>query len=159
MKKKRYIWHLTLQTGHSRQSWRHEIEPGALASTAALLDAALTAERQADATGTDDPGTPLPIPGYRMCTTDGGRCLMVSVHHDDGALLATYGVADHARCGAKVWRLLTEIPAPMPHTPERPQTPWCVVRLHRGLERHVDAAHWLGDMERCIAWAWLERQR
>jgi hypothetical protein len=81
---------------------------------------------------------------------------MVCVRADDGGVMLNFGVAAHSRCGAKVWRLLTELPSPLPSPPERPRAPWCAVRLMPGMVQHPDAWDWLGDYERRIAWAWLQ---
>lgn len=32
----------------------------------------------------------------------------------------------------------------------------CKVNLHSGLD--IDTSKWIGDFERCIAWAWIERK-
>ena len=82
----RYLTHITLQTGHTRRSWRHEIDAAVWPSITDLLDRAL-------------------------------------------AVLGRDGTVE----------------------------PWCAVRLHAGLGLWPAAAHWLGDLKRCIAWAWLER--
>lgn len=42
---------------------------------------------------------------------------------------------------------------------ECPGEPWCAVRLEPGIALYPETAHWLGDFERCLAWAWLERLR
>jgi hypothetical protein len=146
----RYIWHVVLPYGLTRRSRKGDIASQDLAAASALLDAALTSERLAD-----DPGTPLPIPGYRIHTIYRGRCLMVRVSHDDGTLLAIMGIADHQRCGAKIWRLLNEIPSTLEGSPELPQQPWSAVRLMPGMDIYPDAAQWLGDLERRLAWAWI----
>ena len=160
-----YIWHLTITTGDTRQSWRHEINPAVMPRIAEILDAAIKsdmleptpAEMDAHPLGAPGRGVPLPIPGYRLSATGNGRCLLASVLAEDDTLLTTFGVATHARCAAGLWRVLTEVPATIIPMPARPQTPWCAVRLRPGLIIYPAAAHWLGDMERLIAWAWLDR--
>lgn len=164
----RYIWHITLQTGDARRSWRHEIDPELMPQIAAILDAALAADAieptraQMDAhpLGLPRLGAPLCVPGYGLIATAEGRCLIATVlaHGTDGPLpLVTFGVAAHARCGAGLWRLLTEVPQRLNPAPERPQAPWCAAKLMPALSMHLDAARWLGDLERCIAWAWVDR--
>lgn len=149
-----YIWHLTLNTGDTRQSWRHEIDPALMPRIAGILDAALAADELDDGQVT---GVPLPIPGYRLSATGDGRCLLASVSAEDDTLLATFGVAAHARCGAGLWRVLTEIPTAVYPMPVRPHAPWCAVRLQPGLAIYPAAREWLGFLIGRIAWAWLDR--
>ena len=40
---------------------------------------------------------------------------------------------------------------------QAPGTPWCAVALHPGFLEQHGASAWIGDFERCIAWAWLTR--
>lgn len=144
----RYIWHVTLQTGHTRQSWRHEISPELMPIITALLNTALA----------DDGGVVLPgEPACRLIATAEGKCLVATVQAADDTPLVTFGVAAHARCGAGLWRCMTEIPTHLSPMPERPQAPWCAANLMHGLGVYPSAAHWLGDLERCIAWAWIEK--
>jgi hypothetical protein len=148
-----HLHHLTLQTGHSRRSERSEIVPHARAATAELL-------REALATGRAE--LPIEPAGYWMRTTPHGRCLLVTVMHGDELPLVTYGVATHAYCGARTWRGLLDcdplIYGSLHGDPAtQPQAPWCAARLEPGLAYMPEAAAWLGDMERCIAWAWLDR--
>lgn len=142
-----YIHHITLTTGHTRRSWRHEIAPDLALHITAVLDESICRED----------GEPLPVPGYRLRTTAQGRCAVATVSADDEMPIVTFGVAAHARCGAGLWQSLLTLAAPATPEPERPQAPWCAVHLHAGIGLHPDAAEWLGDMERCIAWAWLDR--
>ena len=154
MKPNQYIYHIELNTGVNRKSRRHEVNQALMPRIAEILDAAI----RADDLGLDDGrGASLPIPGFRLSAPPDGRCLLASVMADDGTVLATFGVAAHARCGAGLWRCLTEIPTPINPILERPQAPWCAVRLRPGLDIYPSAADWLGDLERCIAWAWLDR--
>lgn len=43
--------------------------------------------------------------------------------------------------------------------PQEPEAPWCAVLLHKTLPLGGDATLWLGDFERCVAWAWIEMRR
>lgn len=38
-----------------------------------------------------------------------------------------------------------------------PAPPWCAVRLYPALNLDLDAARWLGDLERIVAWGWIDR--
>ena len=35
--------------------------------------------------------------------------------------------------------------------------PWLAVITHPTLAAHLGATEWLGDFERCVAWAWITR--
>lgn len=37
-----------------------------------------------------------------------------------------------------------------------PALPWCAVRIEIGMAVHPQPADWLGDLERCLAWGWIE---
>ncbi|MDQ3562852.1 MAG: hypothetical protein M3436_01505 [Pseudomonadota bacterium] len=65
------------------------------------------------------------------------------------------GVAAHSRCGAALWRELHRWgKTPVVTDPERcPPEPWVAVALDAGITQHMDATEWLGDFERCLAWA------
>ena len=81
---------------------------------------------------------------------------------EDGAelpMLVTVGVGMDAGDGAAaLWRQLHEwnelTQGGRPTDPERPpDAPWCGVACHEGLVLDPGATEWLGDFERCIAWA------
>lgn len=149
----RYIHHVTLTTGACGRSWRHEISPEAMHVVAAMLDAVLV-EREVGIPATDPPCT--------VSVTAEGRCMIATVYGPDyqrmRTPLATFGVAAKARCGAPLWRVMHHHAVGVIATreDERPNEPWCAVRLEPGIAIHESAAHWLGDFERCLAWAWLD---
>lgn len=168
MQHDQYLYHITLATGHTRRSWRHEIDPAALTATREIVAAAMRAEATVDAlceSGASDAqidaasaGVQLPVPGATLQIIDSTRpCMMctISIH---GAPLITMGVATHQRCGARLWRVLTQVPVPQGADLTRPQLPWCAVRLHESLALYPEAAGWLDDAERCVAWAWLSQR-
>ncbi len=142
----RFVRHVTLQTGHTRQSWRHEVDPEVLPLASALLERALAGER-------------VPIPGADGCemtAASAGRCCLVTAWRGDAPLVTT-GIAAHSRCGAELWRRLHDAPwTPLATAgTARPPEPWCAALLQPGLALHPSAAHWLGDYERVMAWAFL----
>ena len=147
----RYIHHVTLTTGHTRRSWRYEITPEAMYVVAGLLEQAVVEGEAA---------IPAAEPACNVSVTVEGQCMIATVWGPERAPLVTLGVAARARCGAKLWPMLHHHAA-LPlvtRTEERPDEPWCAVRLEPGIAIYTDAAHWLGDFERCIAWAWLARR-
>lgn len=146
----RYLHHVTLTTGHVRRSWRHEIEPSIFPRLRSMI-----AEAR-EGIGALIPG--IEPPTY-LRITDTAKCALCSVVTDAVPVL-TFAVADHARCGSQLWRMLIETA----RTPiavrmqDRPETPWCAVRVE-AYAAAFPPPHpmlpTLADMERCIAWAWL----
>jgi hypothetical protein len=159
--RERYLTHVTLTTGHSRRSYRHEVSEQALAVCAGLLDGALSG---------GEPRIPAIEPPLTLTATRRGCCLAATAWAADeqhGRVpVVTIGVAGHSRCGAALWRLLHAHAHPA--IPLRtvagqcPAEPWCAARLDApGIILYSDVADmWyaLGDLERCLAWAWLERR-
>jgi hypothetical protein len=151
----RYLRHVTLTTGHVRDSRRDEVHDDVIAALVPLLDRALTGEH-------------VPIPGATACTLTGGvhgRCVALTVWGppvDGHAVpIVTIGVATHSRCGAHLWRSLharSSIHTPVVTLVDQvPPEPWCAALLEPGSLIYPEAMGWLGDLERCLAWAWLER--
>lgn len=153
----RYIRHLALDTGDQRDSHRAEVAADILPMLRRLLDRALTGER-------------VPIPGdveprcTLTATAGRGRALLVTVWgppYDargatvgDGVPLVTFGVAPTSLASATLWRewLGTE------RDDRTPRPPWCAARIHPTLAVYPIAAEWLGDFERCVAWAWVAKR-
>ena len=136
-----YIHHITLTTGHVRRSTRDEVADDVVAQLQAhVLE-----------------GGPVPgFPDYHLEAEPRGKCWQGVVFAGDLALV-TIGVATRAQCGARLWRRLHEPGLTLATRPDqRPPEPWCGVVLHPGLATRTDAATWLGDYERCLAWAWVE---
>lgn len=148
MTSSRFIRHVTLTTGHVRDSHRTEISEQAIAVCADLIMRAIASVE------------PITMPGpwseYSLGGQSGGRCVTLMMRHGADAI-ATIGIAAHSRCGAALWRAMhTYGSVPVVTDPERcPPEPWVAVALDEGLALHPDAAEWLGDLERCLAWAWL----
>lgn len=143
-----YINHLTLASGHIRRSERAEVDDETLKILAPWLsDAINSGERH-----------PLPVAElahYEAAAfvEDGG--LLVTVFAGENPLV-TFGVAQRSRHGGNLWaKMLANFPA-KPGT-QKPAEPWCAVALHPALIAHPDAMGWMGDFERCVAWAWITR--
>jgi hypothetical protein len=87
-----------------------------------------------------------------------------SISEPQGPALVTLALAMRARAGSGVWRALQELGAMDEDARARicradpPPAPWLAVALHLPSLLPVPhpALHWLGDAERCIAWAWIE---
>lgn len=174
-----YIRHVTVNTGHRRDSRREEVSGPA-------LDMCREIVRRLKRDG----GTSMPHPpGYAVVAIAGGltrsedvfadmirrvqaaddpvlkgglvgRCLTAVVYLDrpKPVPVAIVAVAQRPRCGADVWanllahaaRLGMASPADRP----QPPAPWCAALLLPGIVG-TDAPEWLGDFERCLAWAWV----
>lgn len=150
----RYVEHVTLATGHTRRSPRSEVADGVVQAMAFGLRRAVTGDR-IDVPYVDDPPC-------TMTATGEGRCLIATVwgpeYEGQPVPLVTIGVATHARCGGPAWRLLHDH-ALLPSQTDRdrqPPVPWCAARLEPGVALHPSVAGWIGDYERCLAWAWIE---
>ncbi len=145
----RYIYHVTLLTGDTRQSWRHEVDPKVMPVASAMLDRALAGERVAIAG----------VEGYEITAAAGGRCCLVTAWRGDTPLV-TIGIAARSRCGAELWRRLHEDPwTPLATSAAQcPPEPWCAAQIQPGLVPFMLDAHWLADFERVMAWAFLERR-
>lgn len=131
------IQHYTIESGDCRESPRSEVS-----------DAAIAALRPILVTGTHD----LPGPaGYRLRVTVAVQSLAATViQASSGApLVTTYVAVEQGALDA----ILSSTGA-RPAVPLR--LPCCLVTLHPTLALDPDAMGWLGDLERCIAWAWLE---
>ena len=157
-----YLAHLTLTTGHLRRSYREEVGDEALALLAPwLAKSIITGARE-----------PLPVAslahfaasatvenGPLLCTVWGppsSQQSAAAVHPAAAIPLVTFGVAQRSRHAAALWPLLLALPGSASEL-QRPPPPWCAVSLQPGLLLHPSASEWLGDLERCIAWAWITR--
>ena len=131
----RYIWHETIQTEHTRRSFLSEVAPDVLAKVRSMLEA-----------------NQFVLPGGAECRVVWRvqHCLEVEVYTTLGNRLVRIGIAIVAGCGDALWeRLGGAVGA-------QPSEPWCAASLDaRGLETDPEAYLWLGDFERCLAWAWL----
>lgn len=148
-----YIHHVTLQTGHVRRSERAGVSDEALDACGRLVATPGLVRIHA-------------VDGYGLLVHDPvGRCLTASVHQSRSLILgdvspplATIGIATRSRCGSALWRRLHDGRPELATSADAvPPTPWCAARLEPALADDPDAAHWLGDLERCLAWAHVLR--
>jgi hypothetical protein len=134
--------HITLLTGHSRTSLPSEVGE-AMEILLPWLDHAIKAN-----------STPVPMiafDGYFAVVTDAGDRLYVSVLRDSTPLIL-FGVSTHESAGP-MWDEMTKRFPVMPDI-KPPTGAMCAVALEPALA-FSDAGMWLGDFERCVAWAWL----
>lgn len=156
-----YIIHATLNTGHMRRSPRSEVRAAVIDGLAPTIDAALAA-------GTAPPPEIL-IPGMDgatlMLASEGRASCLGQIWTplgEERRAILSFGVATTSRAGAALWRLLhdTAIGVDLATDRERPPAaPWLGVRLEIAAALVGDGS-WLtmaADLERCLAWAWIER--
>lgn len=145
-----YIAHITLSTGHIRRSPRSEVGDDALAVLVPWLEAARAA------------GEPIPLPAESLAHYSGkvmleDGALLCTIYGPGAVPLVTFGVAQRSRQGEPLWELLAGMGQPSPAA-RMPSAPWCGVVLHPSAVLFPDAMEWLGDLERCVAWAWITRK-
>lgn len=160
----RYLEHLTLTTGHSRRCWRDEVADDVLDLLRPLIDRAVSTGRPLS-TGDH---VPLPDVVSPRCTisatTRRGRALLVTIWGPPvqgqaaPTPLVTLGVAPTSLASAELWRQMApgggEEQLPQP---DAPSVPWCAAELYDTAALWPEAMSWLGDFERCLAWAWIDR--
>ena len=144
-----YLRHLTLNTGDQRDSYRDEVSDEVIALLRPLLERAVT-------------GGCVEIPGLSTpCTMTGGvgrgRALLVTISgpETEGGILPPLlqvAVAGSSLASATLWREWVK----RERDDRTPTPPWCVSRIMVGSALHMDVMAELGDVARCIAWAWLE---
>lgn len=149
-----YLNHITLTTDHLRRSPRAEVSGETIARMSPWLEALIASGESA----------PLPVSSLsdysaHAAVQDGALIITISGPQALGTPpLVSMGVAKRSRHGAAVWPLMTG-PSMPPIAPgvARPAEPWAAVAIWPTAALCPDAGEWLGDLERCIAWSWLER--
>ncbi len=146
-----YINHITLQTGHIRRSEVSEISSDAIAFCQDLITDCLVNQ-----------GEKIPIQnfdGYFFSAGNlSGKSLFGTVWKHDIPLV-TLIVATKSRSSQKLWselhRHATQPAVTNPLDP--PSVPWIAASLTSvAASADIEAMQWLGDFERCIAWAWVQ---
>lgn len=139
-----WLHHITTSTGHTRRSPRSEVSDDVVRMLREMLDRAIRGER-----------VDLPIEGTCMSAAAEGDALLVTAWRGR-APLVTVGVARSDTDALRLWGLLRRDGDAAPDRP--PPAPWCAAVLEPGLLLHPGDAAWLGDYERCLAWAWVEHR-
>lgn len=156
------INHITLSTGHLRQSPRSEVDDAVLAWVSPWLNTALASRKR----------TPLPLPELAHYSALGlveDGALVVSVYgpsgpHSEGRAalggtgtpLVTLGVAQRPEIGQSLWAMMG-IAFPVQAGLQKPAEPWCAVAVHPSAIMYLESITWLADFERCVAWSWITR--
>lgn len=157
-----YINHVTLNTGHTRRSPRDEVRDDILGILHPWIEDMLIGKIP----------LPLPVPSlYHYCATatvEAGSLLCTiwaprgphtpgQPHPGESIPLVTLGVAQRSRHSTDLWAMMVAQFGAKPGL-KKPNEPWCGVVVHSNLMDHIRTSDWLGDMERCIAWAWITRR-
>lgn len=147
--------HVTIATGDTRRSPRSEVSADAIAAVAPLLHE----------------GGEITIPdrggrfSVRWTAPPGlGACLFTIAA--DGAPVVTCGVAREEQASRDLWQQLVtmheRVMGPLGAAARRialTETPWLGVVLLPGVaDLAPEDIAWLGDFERCLAWAWMDRE-
>jgi hypothetical protein len=154
------IYHVTLTTGHGRWSPRSEVANDVLDDLAPMV---ARAER----------GTPVALPvgsvpiWLRRVDTVSKHVAVWSLDDADQKSLVTVALALKSRPGAGLWRQLHAslghvAPGFQTSVDGLPPDPWLAAAIHLPFLLRPDAQElglMLGDLERCIAWTWIERVR
>lgn len=142
------IRHLTLETGEQLNCRRNQVADEDLAVLRPLLDRAIAGEAVR---------LPFGDPPCSITASVGPeRALRVTVWappvHEGPVPLVTIGVAPTAQASTALWTIWFG----RARDDMTPAPPWCVVQMRPGLVAYPRAADWLGDLEVCIAWAWVD---
>lgn len=160
--------HYTLNTGHTRVSPRAEVSDHAIAVIRPLLQIgvhalpiagyevnvvdALTAMIFATATGAVE--VPMPGPPVEAEISWPRMCVNMSVAADDAAADRLWPLLEEHYLGVTECRGFRSADFASPKRPAT--TPWCAAFV---VLATPDEAAWIADFERCLAWAWIEKQR
>ena len=156
-----YINHITLASGHVARTDRSDVNSAVTQLLADWLPDTINSGK----------AHPLPVAELSQFSAQvfvEGGALVVTVSapvgpHEQGKPhfgpvmpLITMGVAQRSRQGAGLWSALTKAFDTRPGL-EQPGTPWLAVAVHPSIAAYAGPVEWLGDFERCVAWAWITR--
>lgn len=145
-----YIRHITLQTAHSRNIEKSEISAESIEFCTDLITSCLL-----------NPNEKVSIKNfdgyYFSAGNTGGKSLFGTVWYGELPLV-TFVVAKKSRNAAKVWQELHRNVTLEAKTDVKdvPSVPFIAVSVQVTANLVPDAMSWLGDFERCIAWAWMD---
>ena len=90
----------------------------------------------------------------KLLEVPGGGLVVTLVLVTDGGLMpiVTLGVAPTAN--ARLWQMLA---GAAKKKAQEPAAPWLAVIPYPGLNQGPYIAGWLADLERCLAWAWIDQ--
>ena len=144
----RYIEHITINTGHRSRIMPGDVSGEVLARVRPWLSALVESGQS----------MLLPVAALADYTAHASAedgALVLTVSEPAGLPLITMGVAVRSRHAERLWADLCALAKVPP--PPKPSAPWCATVLWPPLGLHMDAAKWLGDLERCVAWVQVEK--
>lgn len=156
-----FINHITINTGHVARTKRADVAPEVTQLLADWLPSTINSGKT----------HALPVPSIshfsaQAFVQDGGLVVTVVApvgphqqgqpHAGKTMPLVTFGVAQRSRQGTALWGMLTSAFGSVTGL-QQPGTPWCAVAVHPSIAAYDGPVDWLGDFERCGAWAWLTR--
>jgi hypothetical protein len=90
------------------------------------------------------------------------ECLGAAARDPEPTPLLPHGIAPSESGAEQLWRSLHEHTAGVEvvtSAGEMPPPPWCAARVDVGAAVHPEALGWCGDLERCLAWAWMSGEQ
>ncbi len=152
------LYHVTLTTGDVRWSPLAEVRATTIAELTQVL-----AECERNGSAEFPSPTGLMIVQQLAPGASSRHTACWTVREPQGPALVTFGVAVKSRPGAVLWRELHAIREPgvpiATRADDLPPTPWLAVLVHLPLMFAMQHADWIGDFERCLAWAWIESRK
>ena len=146
----KYLNHLTLNSGHIARTSSADVAADTRAVMAAWLEAAIKYVDPYLLPG------PLGAQRYSASIAIERGSMLCTVFAPPLDPLVTFGVARRSRQAAELWPLLRAQFGGKPGI-KMPGEPWCAVHIHPVFAEQFGASAWIGDFERCVAWAWIER--
>jgi len=143
--------HITLNTGHTRVSPRSEVVDDVVASLRPVIAQLLQGEQ------VGIPATNTTLTAEIPDTSGHNLLAVVWDSKEQPLVLVGIGVSEATPLWEELHRSSLSALATSPDSP--PEEPWCAARLEPAAIVNPAAMQWLGDFERCLAWAWIERRR
>ena len=143
-----YINHITLNTGHSRRTYPHEIDKGLYFKLKKLLRDSFSPE-----------GAKLDDIYYFKSSTGGGQEMITTLYgfsQEKPIPILTTGIS--AKTNGYLWGLLhgDDSFGLVTNKDALPSVPYIADRLEIGSMFLPEALQWTGDFSRCIGWTFLE---
>ncbi|WP_338709233.1 hypothetical protein [Paenibacillus amylolyticus] len=139
----RQINHITLNTGHVRQSYPDEIDKGMYFALNRIVNDSF-----------DSDGASV-MDGYVLKSSRTQRATIGTIYAYDGVPILTTLCCESG--DLQLWELLhkTATTPLVSQSSKQPETPYIADRLEVGAMAHLDAMKWTGDFSRCFGWICL----